>query len=205
VAAGTAPDESVLSTEERARLARIVHPPTRRAQARSFVMRREVIGVIGGVAPREVAFRRHCATCGSDDHGRPEVAAPAIEAVRSISVSHTTAFVGLATATIGVGLDIEGDRPAGEWDEIAAYTTHPDDAVDGSLERWTAKEAVLKLLGSGLGRSMSDVCVQGDGWRMDATGPDAVAGRVRWVRIADGTLAALATHADAAVTVERWR
>jgi 4'-phosphopantetheinyl transferase len=198
---GAVTDERWLAPRELLHLARIRHDHMRRVQALSYAMRREVVGAATGVPVADLAFARHCATCGADDHGRPEVIAPPAAAGYSFSVSHTTRLLGVALSRVPVGLDVEHDRPAVAWTEIAGLAEHPSDRVPGPLQGWTAKEAILKLIGAGLSRPMTDVCVREEGWCLD----NEATGAVCWVALPGQALAAIATHKPASVSVERWR
>lgn len=199
VTADAVDDDGALALAEREHLGRIRHAPTRAAQRASYAMRRAVLGRLGGVAPQDVVFRRRCGVCGSEEHGRPEVIVPAVPEVRSISITHTRSTVGLATSTAAVGLDIEQPRSAVEWEEISDLTAHPADDAPTPLHAWTAKEAVLKLLGMGLSQPMRHVRVADGAWHLDGH-----VGRLHWEDLDGCALGAIATHGPATTRVIRW-
>lgn len=110
-----------------------------------------------------VEVGRHCPLCGSSDHGRPWARhLPAGGASREVwvSLSRAAGYVVTAVSLSGpVGVDVEVvadvDR-AWAPDLVLA----PGEAAGTPAERawvWTAKEALLKLRGTGLATPMSEV------------------------------------------------
>lgn len=197
-----------LPSDELCHLESIRDESAHRSQACSYVMRREVIGHVMGIQPSEVVITRWCAACGSTEHGRPGVVGLEHYGMRSISISHCDAVVGLAMAPSAVGLDIERDRPSRAWSEIDALTRHWRDGAESPLHLWTGKEAALKMLGVGLGVPMKAMCLHGSRWHLntrDASVGRAAAGTVQWPLLChNNVLGALATPRATRVTVRQW-
>lgn len=193
----------VLNDAERQHLGRLTAARAHTIQARSYVMRREVLGSLLRMPASAVELVRRCPVCGASDHGPPSAPQLAGSGLASLSVSHTEAIVGIAVATTAVGLDIELPRPPTEWREIADDVSHPGDRVPDMLHCWTAKEAVLKLLGVGLNRPMNTVRVTHGRWAL-ADGP-TTGGTVSWLPLPGGAIAAVAAPRPASVEVARWR
>lgn len=150
-----------------------------------------------GIPPSEVALREGLGM-------KPELAAGRARPLH-FSVSHSGAFVLVATGPGPVGVDLEGPRELRRALEVAArsFALSELELISRSpsgvrprrfLEIWTAKEAVLKAAGSRLGGL----------WGVEVSpGPDgalaaAEAGDARWaVRVfepAPGYVAAVAAE-----------
>jgi hypothetical protein len=108
---------------------------------------------------------------------------------RADALQRPRSIVGLATATAAVGLDIEQPRSAVEWEEISDLAAHPADDAPTPLHAWTAKEAVLKLLGMGLSQPIRHVRVADGAWHLDGH-----VGRLHWEDLDGCALGAIATH-----------
>ncbi len=146
----------VLDEIERARLDELTHAATARAYLALHSLARQVVGSIIGAPPQAVRFDRTCPVCGGP-HGRPTVVDhPGLH----VSLTRTSALVGLAVTTVGaVGIDIEQVAAAtfAGFDEVAL---HPGEREPGGLPTgrggranataWVRKEAALKALGTGL-------------------------------------------------------
>jgi len=138
---------------------------------------RSILGAGLGIAPDAVVLSRHCARCGDDAHGKPQVVVDgAPSGLLQFSLSHSESVAVVAVA-IGarVGVDVEVERPRGRLDALAArvlaseaYADWLDlpasDQLRSFLEQWTAKEAYLKAIGAGITVSLRDVPVDADGW-----------------------------------------
>lgn len=123
-----------------------------------------------------------CRWCGDTVHGKPVIASPEVGDL-SFSFSHTTGLAVLAVGQGEVGVDVETIRSDLGEDLRIAFTHaeqvwlrshHGEEAA--ALGLWTAKEAYLKGIGTGLVRSPVEVAfAESDGpWRpvLDA-GTDA--------------------------------
>ncbi|MFC7219634.1 4'-phosphopantetheinyl transferase family protein [Streptomyces polyrhachis] len=148
----------VLDVHERQRLGALRRDSDRRTYALAHVGLRMLLGGVLGAAPRDIVFGRDaCPECGGP-HGRPAVA----DAPVHFSLSHSEGYAMIALARTPVGVDLE--RVPGRQVLEVIQALHPDEtaellAVPEALRPaeftrvWTRKEAYLKGLGSGLGRS----------------------------------------------------
>jgi len=150
---------------ELARAERFRIPEARRRFIAARATLRSILGEVMAVEPRAVRF-----TYGKQ--GKPRLAGggPCFNA----SGSGDHVVVALAGAELGVDLELLRPlaRPAGlaqricTADELAAWKKVPEDDRDAALLRlWTAKEAALKALGSGLAGGLRNVELELDGAR----------------------------------------
>lgn len=134
---------------------------TREAFLRRRAATRRLAAQRLGVAPTEVEI-------GRDAKGAPRLLKP--EAQLRLSVSGRDDFCAIALASSPVGVDIEPLDPKAEpvWSalhpsEAALLRALSDDAQgEAFLRLWTAKEAYLKALGSGLSREPAGIAVDLD-------------------------------------------
>lgn len=82
-----------------------------------------------------------------------------------MSISHSAERVAVAVASAPVGVDVEQLIEL-DIGPLVDTVLHPDERsgiedADGFLTVWTRKEAVLKALGEGLRRPMTEVRVSG--------------------------------------------
>ncbi|NLU68558.1 4'-phosphopantetheinyl transferase superfamily protein [Streptomyces sp. HNM0574] len=152
-----------LDERERARAAAFSLPHDRLLYLSAHIALRRVLAAYLDVRPGEIRFTREaCPGCG-EAHGRPAVAYPDTPLHFSLSHSNGLALFGVATEPVGV--DVE-KLPAAETVELCSSSLHPAEQEElersASRERqlafgrlWTRKEAYLKGLGTGLGRSLS--------------------------------------------------
>lgn len=144
-----------LSDDERARMARFVFAKdqTRYTICRSRM--RRILGQYTRTAPSDVAFVLN-------DHDKPALAPPNPQEVE-FNLTHTDGLACLAvTHGPAIGVDLERRRPV--EDKFIAYTlnaaeydrvTAPDAPREAAFFRyWTAKEAYLKSVGTGLQQSL---------------------------------------------------
>lgn len=148
------PAYAALSDDERARAARFLRHEDGVRSAATRAALRDVLGAALGIAPRAVAIV-------VDAAGRPSLD-PAHRASLDFNVSHAGAHALLAWVPAGrVGVDIEGCNRATDWRaltrevcapaEIAYLDDLPSGAREGEFMRvWSAKEALLKALGTGI-------------------------------------------------------
>ena len=149
-----------LTDEEQARVRRFRFDADRRRGIVSRSALRRVLGDYTGVAPESVAL---VVTA----HGKPEVVGRPVE----FNASHSGGYVAIALAVgTPVGIDIERVRPMGDEEaEANAWRFFSDGeaariAAAGDKDRaffavWTAKEAVVKAVGSGLGAALASFTV----------------------------------------------
>ncbi|WP_127097460.1 4'-phosphopantetheinyl transferase family protein [Brachybacterium saurashtrense] len=123
---------------------------------------RERVAALLGVAAHEVRVGRACPRCGADDHGRPWARAGSREVPVSLSRCGEHLMTALApTGAVGVDLELIAAVARG-WDE--ELVLHPRErgrraprTDAGRAAVWARKEAVLKMLGTGLATPMSAV------------------------------------------------
>ena len=156
--------DRILPPEERA-----VAPVRRVARAATRLVLAEELGV----APDQVVITRNCEHCGDPEHGRPVVAGAPV----AFSVAHSggTGLLALASGDRrALGVDIEEVRPRRRLEALATrvltpeeYTrfraASPEERLRAFLRDWTAKEAFLKAIGTGITRPMRSVVVPA-GW-----------------------------------------
>jgi 4'-phosphopantetheinyl transferase len=145
------------------------------------------------IAPDSVELSQRCRRCGDPSHGKPEVVGPAAVVGERVafSVSHSQALAAVAVVTDArIGIDIEVERPRARLDALAARVLdseayadwldiQPGAQLHAFLEQWTAKEAYLKAIGTGITVPMRDVPVEPDGWTVtDFPCPPGVVVRV---------------------------
>lgn len=176
-------DLAILDAGERARAGR-------KHEAAPFVtghaLVRRVLGELLDRDPAALEFARRCATCGSDQHGKPSLV-DAPDWHFSLSYTGAGAIVAVAQG-VEVGVDIE-DLTDADFEGFARTTLAADEVEGfGSLDGhdllvararvWARKEAVLKATGRGLVVDPSEVLVSGPGeparlvdWRADEPRP----------------------------------
>ncbi|MFD8980544.1 4'-phosphopantetheinyl transferase family protein [Streptomyces sp. NPDC059564] len=153
-------DRSPLDAQERARVAAFVRPLDRDRYAAAHLALRRVLSAYRGVAPAELTFSREPCPCCGGPHGRPALTGPDAP---HFSLSHTGGLVLIAVAGRPVGVDVEG-LPAPRKATSVGEALHPAErreihAAPPSLRPaafarlWARKEAYLKGLGTGVGRS----------------------------------------------------
>ncbi|AZQ51705.1 4'-phosphopantetheinyl transferase family protein [Burkholderia cenocepacia] len=143
-----------LSDDERARAARFLRHEDAVRSAATRAALRDVLGAALGIAP-------HAVEIVVDAAGRPSLDR-AHRASLDFNVSHAGDHALIAWAPAGrVGVDIEGCNRATDWRaltrevcapvEIAYLDDLPPGAREGEFMRvWSAKEALLKALGTGI-------------------------------------------------------
>ncbi|MEV7525389.1 4'-phosphopantetheinyl transferase superfamily protein [Streptomyces sp. NPDC091371] len=194
--------DSVLDGFEKERAAAFRSGADRETYLAGHVGLRLLLGAYLGIPAVDVVFQRlPCPSCGQP-HGRPVVRGNPVH----FSLSHSGELCLLAFARTAVGVDIEA-VPAPEVAQEVGESLHPREAAElrGLREAdkpaafarvWARKEAYLKGLGVGLGRSMS----------LDYLGtePGAVATVPGWtigdVAADDGYAAAVAVQAEVVVS-----
>ncbi|MGQ5522586.1 4'-phosphopantetheinyl transferase family protein [Chitinimonas sp. PSY-7] len=141
---------TTLSDEEKQRASRFVQRIHGERFTVAHAALRFVLGLASNVSPAGLVFRNEAA-------GKPML--PAYPDIGfNLSHSEDIAVIALGRGA-GVGVDVEHCRRKFDWRGIAESYFSPaerrliDSAHDGAacfLQLWTAKEAVLKAIGSGL-------------------------------------------------------
>ncbi|MGW0549915.1 4'-phosphopantetheinyl transferase family protein [Streptomyces altiplanensis] len=206
---GTAsPEEeyAVLDAAERERMSRLRRERDRARYRTVHHAFRVIVGQRLGIAPQEVGFRRHCAHCDEDGHGKPVPHGPD-GTVLSASLSHSGRYALIAVCDspqVPVGVDIERIRPHMDWTAIPCVSggrrTH-------GFEQWTRAEALVKAAGTGLSRTPPRYTGQSFGsWRAARVPGSEREWFVRSVRSPDGYAASVAgSSPEARVSVADWR
>lgn len=154
--------ERLLDDEERERAARFRVEAARRRFVTGHVMLRRVLSAVTGVEPGRLCF-------AFGAHGKPRL----LDGGPYFNLAHSGDAVVLSVADDEVGVDVEELRPLATTDRLARRICTPRELGDllalgpsprgGALLRlWTAKEAVLKALGSGIRGSMRSIEVSLD-------------------------------------------
>ncbi len=151
-----APLLATLSEDERQRAARFVRAADRRRYQLCHVALRQILGDWVGEPPERLRFM-------TGRWGKPALAEPFADRAVEFNLSHT-AGLGLIAVACGrrLGIDVEAIRPLGDMPAIARRVFSAADCellaglpkkrlADAFWEAWTANEACLKALGSGLG------------------------------------------------------
>jgi 4'-phosphopantetheinyl transferase len=147
---------ALLDDVERARYDRLRRPADRDRFLTAHALARLVLGRTLGRHPaalRLVAECRHC----SGPHGKPMLVGRELE----LSLTHAGARVGVAVATVPVGIDVEDLTVTRVDPALAAQVLAPADLAPWTalppagqatalLRVWTQGEAVVKALGVGL-------------------------------------------------------
>ncbi|MER8231403.1 4'-phosphopantetheinyl transferase superfamily protein [Streptomyces sp. NPDC094049] len=188
----------LLDAGELRRAQELRRPGDRRNHLVSRVLLRTLLGDLLGIAPEAVRLGRDACPCCGGPHGRPVV----LGGGAHFSLSHTGPLVLLGIGPVPLGVDVERVPDAATVAETAS-ALHPREGAElAALDEasrpvafaraWTRKEAYLKGIGTGLGRSAAlDYLGTGP---VPAAGPDGWA--VADVSAPEGYAAAVATAAD---------
>lgn len=201
-----------LSEDETARAARFVTDTLQQRWAASRAGMRGILGQLLERPPESFVF-------GAGEHGRPFLQDK--ECPYSFNLSHSEGLAALVICEAVAGVDIERVRPLHQDVADMFFSPAENEALDslgedgraeGFYRCWTAKEAVLKALGSGLS-------ISGKSFTVDFTGPAApVLVEANWKdrEMGDWQLAAFEPEAGFAgavaartsrslrVTLKRW-
>ncbi|MFG1478719.1 4'-phosphopantetheinyl transferase superfamily protein [Xanthobacter sp. V4C-4] len=137
---------------ERARIMRHLHAEDRAARLAAWGLARRMIGHLTGRPAATLEMVR-------DANGRPRVAGAAM---LDFNLSHGAGWVAVGlTGGARIGVDVDGARAVGVWDELAPAVLaedararwralEPEVRARAALALWCVKEAVLKATGEGL-------------------------------------------------------
>lgn len=154
--------EGLLDDEERDRAERFRVGAARRRFVIGRVMLRRVLSGFTGVEPERLCF-------AFSAYGKPRL----VDGELCFNLAHSGDAVVLAVAEDEVGVDVEELRPLSTADRLARRICTPRELAEllalgagvrskAVLRLWTAKEAVLKALGSGIRGSMRSIEVSLD-------------------------------------------
>ncbi len=141
--------ESYLSRDEIARADRFRFPHLRSRWIAARAGMRSILADRTGIAPGALTF-------SFGEHGKPHLAG--LDTPCSFNLSHSEGRAALAISDVPIGVDIQligphSDSVARDYfsaAEIEALTQMPPERRSEAFYRcWTAKEAVLKALGTG--------------------------------------------------------
>lgn len=167
-----------LTDEEKARAARFKFEKDATQWAACRAGLREILGRALGLPSAEVPLIL-------SETGKPELAPP--HGHLHFNLSHCDGLALVALSENGpVGIDLEPrDRAASllecetsfcHPDEIVALPAHPAKRAPQLLRIWTAKEAILKALGTGLSHPPESVTIRFDGSTGEATSDSGLEG-----------------------------
>ncbi|WP_328536564.1 4'-phosphopantetheinyl transferase family protein [Streptomyces sp. NBC_00344] len=180
----------ILDGSERSRLASFHREEDRARYATAHVALRLLLGAQLGLAPSRVRLARESCPCCGGPHGRPVTSDGPVH----FSLSHSGGLVLIGFSSAPVGVDVEETPDIAVAREVSREL-HPLEARElaalpegdrptAFARVWARKEACLKGLGTGLGRSPSLDYVgtdpaspsSPDGWRVeDVAVPDGYA------------------------------
>lgn len=157
----------LLDEVETARAARFRVEDDRARFVTGVILTKAVVGAEQGRPPSEVSLDRTCFKCRGP-HGPPRLPA---DAGLHLSLTHSGDWVGLAHATVPVGVDIQTLTPAVVDVEgqvltaremaLSAAAGDPGSSTRtfATSRHWVRKEAVTKALGVGLEIPLVDIDV----------------------------------------------
>jgi phosphopantetheinyl transferase len=142
------------------------HAGTRPASLAARALLRRLLADVWGPGDWEIE---------ADPQGKPWLRSPDGDRGPSISLSHSGAWVAVATVASGrLGIDIETHRPR-KFDKLAAYAFGPQEGAlvaaggEAAFYRiWVLREARAKATGVGISEAAScrdQVVGDGDAWR----------------------------------------
>ncbi|MER5887994.1 4'-phosphopantetheinyl transferase superfamily protein [Streptomyces sp. NPDC001941] len=181
------PGDGLLDAAERARLAVFARPRDRARYAFAHHALRTVLAARTGADPARLRFGRADCPCCGRPHGRPVL--EGTEGAPQFSLSHRGDLVVIGVAAGPVGVDVEPEPAQATLTEVVPLlhpaeravveAAAPDGRAGAFARTWARKEAYLKGLGTGLGRSLAldDLTVDPPGWTVTElpAGPGAAA------------------------------
>ncbi|WP_207001544.1 4'-phosphopantetheinyl transferase family protein [Trinickia mobilis] len=161
------PNFSTLSDDERARATRFVHREDALRHAAARAALREALGERIGVPAGMLRLEQ-------DAYGRPRLEPGGTSRMLDFNISHAGSHALIAIAAgRRVGIDIEACDPRLDWQSLAkmVFSKRDDTHVrslpnalrhEGFYRVWTAKEALLKAVGTGLAGGMTHFSIVED-------------------------------------------
>lgn len=146
---------SWLSDVELRRADRYRHSTDRDRSLLGAALLRRSLAAVLDMSPPDVPVTRQC-RCGSIEHGRPLVAAPAWW----VSVSHGGDLIAIAVAQgRPVGIDVDAVSATAHMDlaELFQRVDKEPPSPEALTADWVRTEAAVKATGEGLTRAISDV------------------------------------------------
>jgi 4'-phosphopantetheinyl transferase len=206
---------SELDSDERARASRMASEELRRAFVNAHVGLRHVLSSYLGEKSAALHFERElCVLCGNP-HGRPVLNGSGLQ----FSLSHTHEIAVLAVSDGQVGIDVEWTARVLDVEGLAQSvmteielcrlrSLKSEERRDWFYELWTAKEAVAKLEGVGLGLPLTAWEVDNINAVVHRGGSLAPAGQefwVTWAGIRTDSHYLIAVAGDGRRRELRWR
>ncbi|MCC5866373.1 MAG: 4'-phosphopantetheinyl transferase superfamily protein [Wenzhouxiangella sp.] len=133
----------------------------RRRIQQQFLLRL-LLGAYLGIPGKEVSILR-------PGRGKPELVPEQAASGLRFNLSHSGGWLAVAVSRgLEVGVDVERDRPLSRPDELARrYFSkreaewlnglEPDQRMAAFLKQWTAREALVKAMGTGLAGALSEI------------------------------------------------
>ena len=182
-----------LDDATRTRLRRMARPEDRDRGVLAHSLARRLLAAAVGGRPRDVELGRHCAGCGSGEHGKPflrTLPQGATGPAPQFNLTHSGRVVAvvLGPADLPVGVDVEAVREL-DWAPLRRNVFADDEwaaaglAADADRERfavWARKEAAVKASGHGLALGLSRVGTVSGAGRWSATLPGGVGHVTGW-------------------------
>lgn len=155
--------KNVLNDVENAQAARFVRTEDGERYHAAHLLKRHLLGRASGLSPQDLHFDRQSG-------GKPFLLG---EERLDFNLSHGGDWVIAGLSWSGrIGVDVEAERPAEFWREIAGSFLSPAELAvadgDDFLKIWTAKEAGLKAHGAGFAIMPNAITVAdgGDGFSL---------------------------------------
>ena len=196
-----------LDEATRARLRRMSRREDRDRGVLAHSLARRLLAAAVGGRPEDVELDRHCAGCGSREHGKPFLRAapgPSAGPAPQFNLTHSGRVVAVVVgpADVAVGVDVEALRDL-DWGPLRRNVFGDDEwaaadaAADPDRERfatWARKEAAVKASGHGLALGLSRVrTASGPGRWWSAALPGGVGDVTGWdLDTAEGHVGAVA-------------
>ena len=182
-----------LDEATRARLRRMARREDRDRGVLAHSLVRRLLASAAGGRPEDVELARHCAGCGSREHGKPflrSVRQGAAGPAPQFNLTHSGRVVAvvLGPADLPVGVDVEAVRGL-DWEPLRRNVFGDDEwaaadtTTDPERERfaiWARKEAAVKASGHGLPLGLSQVRTASGAGRWSATLPGGVGNVTGW-------------------------